>query len=401
MLARIKKRDEHIHAFRRYALPGSAGPGGTSAAHRLARIAVAIKENIDVAGWPTVAGLGRSPPVAATDAPCVARLRAVGAVLVGHTAMDEAALGGTTDNPHYGRTTNPRRGGVTPGGSSGGSAAAVAAGMVPLAVGTDTLGSVRIPAAYCGVVGFKPSFGRIDASGVTPLSPSLDHVGILAESVDLAATAFAVMADPPSGAPAPIEPRSIAMGIADALASVTLEPAVQDCFAGAVALLNDAGFDVRRVTMPGWNPAAARKAGFLLIEVEGAAVYARDLDGPAGPLSEGAKKLLRFGRDCAPDRLAAAQAEIERARSAAAAALAEVDVLVLPTCPQVAFSFGVPVPQNQADLTALANLAGLPAISLPLFAPDSGELPVGLQLVGRRGRDEDLLEIAAAVARAL
>lgn len=384
---RLPSADERLRGFRRMAPSSPTRPGP------LAGVRFAVKENIDVAGFPTQAGLGLPPPPAAADAPCVARLRAAGAVLAGQTAMDEAALGSTTDNPHYGRTPNPRAPGATPGGSSGGSAAAVAAGAVRLALGTDTLGSVRIPAAYCGIVGFKPSFGRVATSGVVPLARSLDHVGVLAETMELAATAYRIMAESPETTTAASATRPT-IGIPDSLAAVELEPAVREAFERTLPLLRDR-FKVRRVAMPGWIPPRARKAAFLVIESEAASVYGHRIDDPASPLSEHLKAFLRYGRDCPPEKLAAARAEIAVARTAAEAAFAEVEFLAMPTCPQPAFPFEVAPPVNQGELTALANLAGAPAISLPI-ATDG--LPVGLQLMAARGGDERLLAVAAEVA---
>src|SRR6266446_8838658 len=147
-------------------------------------IAVAVKDNMDVAGVPTSNGFGGPAyRVPAVDAAVVRRLRAAGAIILGKLNMHEGALGSTNDNPHFGRAINPHRDGHSPGGSSGGSAAAVAAGLCCAALGSDTGGSVRIPASYCGVVGLKPSYGLVSTRGVVPLSMSLDHVGPLARTV--------------------------------------------------------------------------------------------------------------------------------------------------------------------------------------------------------------------------
>src|SRR6185437_16000097 len=150
---------------------------------RLDGIPVAIKDNLDIAGWPTRAGLpGRDRP-ATDDAHVVARLRASGAVLVGKTNMDEGALGAATENPHFGPTHNPWKHGWSAGGSSGGAAAAVAAGLAAASVGSDSLGSIRIPASYCGVYALKPTHGEISARGLVPAARRLDAVGLIARSV--------------------------------------------------------------------------------------------------------------------------------------------------------------------------------------------------------------------------
>ncbi len=156
---------------------------------------MAIKDNIDVAGVPTSNGFGGPPyRIPDTDSEVVRRLRAAGAIILGKLNMHEGALGSTSDNPHFGRVINPHRDGYSPGGSSGGSGAAVAAGLCCAALGTDTGGSVRIPAAWCGIVGLKPSYGLVSMRGVVPLSYRLDHVGPLTRTVEDAAVMLNALA---------------------------------------------------------------------------------------------------------------------------------------------------------------------------------------------------------------
>ena len=158
-------------------------------------IPVALKDNIDVAGVPTSNGFGGPPyRIPDEDAEVVRRLRASGAVILGKLNMHEGAMGATNDNPHHGRAINPHHSGHSPGGSSGGSGAAVAGGLCCAALGSDTGGSVRIPASYCGIVGLKPSFGLISTRGVVPLSHRLDHVGPLARTVADTAVMLGVLA---------------------------------------------------------------------------------------------------------------------------------------------------------------------------------------------------------------
>ena len=184
---------------------------------RAGALTVAVKDNIDMAGLPTRAGLGGPGRVAKQDAPAVRMLRDAGFSLLGKTCMDELAFGGGGDNPHTGRTENPAAPGHSPGGSSSGSAAAIAAGLCDAALGTDTLGSVRIPAAYCGIVGLKPSRGVIPLGGVTPLSWTLDHVGVMGVDTAAVAGVLATFAPRPPFSPLP------RVGLPDALPGV--EPA--------------------------------------------------------------------------------------------------------------------------------------------------------------------------------
>ena len=202
MLERIAAFNPALNLFVtlcRDAALGDAAASGERAASGQRRgpldgIPVALKDNIDLAGVPTSNGFGGPPwRVPARDAEVVRRLRAAGAVILGKLNMHEGALGATTDNPHFGASINPHCPGYTPGGSSGGSAAAVAAGLCVAALGTDTGGSVRIPAAYCGVVGLKPSHGLVSTGGVVPLSWRLDHVGPLTRTVADARLVFTAL----------------------------------------------------------------------------------------------------------------------------------------------------------------------------------------------------------------
>lgn len=379
--------------------PGGAGP--------LAGVTLAVKDNVDVAGMPTTAGfaphLGR---IAKADAPCVAGLRAAGCTILGKVAMHEGALGATTDVPRL--CHNPLRHGFTPGGSSGGSGAAVAAGFADLAIGTDTMGSVRIPAAYCGVVGLKPTGGIVARSGVVPLSPALDHVGMLARTPRLAARGLEAMAvdDPSDPASRPLPegwravpetPPTIAglrIGLPQPVLDAEMEPELRTAWHQAAERLRDLGAFVGPVEVPGWSPGAARRAGLLLIEAEAAALHEALVADPSAT-SPGFRAALQYGRDAGTVRLARALFRLSDVRAGALRALDACDVLLMPTAPQRAFAFGTPTPADQADFTALANIAALPAIALPW--PAEG-LPASVQLVGRPYAEALIVALAEALS---
>jgi aspartyl-tRNA(Asn)/glutamyl-tRNA(Gln) amidotransferase subunit A len=395
----ITERDRSIGAFWHLApQPGGAGP--------LAGMTLGVKDNIAVAGMPWTAGLNAfRDRVAHADAPCVAALRGAGAAILGKLAMHEGALGATTDVPRL--CHNPRRHGHTPGGSSGGSAAAVAAGFVQLALGTDTMGSVRIPAAYCGVVGLKPTAGLVPRSLVEPLSHTLDHVGILAATPQDAARALAAMVavDPadPASRPAPpgwhaltaAPPRLAGMriGIPDPVLNAPVEPALRHALDQAARSLGRRGAEVADLPMPGWDPGAARRAGLLLIEAEAAAIHHALLEDPRAA-SPAFRAALAYGRDAGAVRIVRALHRLAETRAAALHALDACELLLLPTTPQRAFPHGTPPPADQADFTALANIAGLPAIALP-WPVESGGLPASVQLVGPPHAEALLTAVAA------
>ena len=354
-------------------------------------IPIGLKDNIDVAGRPTTNGLGTSW-TPSQDAAVTARVREAGAIPIAKLAMHEAALGATSDNPHRGRVDNPVRPGHTPGGSSGGSAAAVAAGLVPLALGTDTLGSVRIPAAYCGVAGFKPSFDLLPTAGVTPLCWTLDHVGPLARSVFDLALSLPVLANVEAE---PVDLSGLVLGWPAEVDACEIEPAVQGVIDAAMDRLRAGGVTSRQIQLGLGDLSLLRRAALLVIEAEGA-VALEDVwrDHPEA-LSDALTAMLSYGRDAPASKYVKAYRRIEDAGELINAAFDEVDALILPTVPQTAFAADAQVPLNQADLTSLANYAGAPAVSLPV--PAGTGAPVGLQLVGGFYEDARLIGTALAV----
>lgn len=357
-------------------------------------IPLALKDNIDLQGIATTSGTN-AVRVAERDAVSVSQLRSAGAVFLGKVNMDEAALGAITDNPHHGRTRNPLRTGYTAGGSSGGSAAAVAAGFCIAALGTDTMGSVRIPAAYCGLVGFKPSRRYSDFRGITPLDPQFDHLGPICRSVQDAAYLFSAMSSVPA-ALEPIDLRELGMARLADFEALALDPEVETVLAGACERIEQAGTGIPCLPAVGIDPPAARRAGLLQIERQASRYFAESIKREPAAYSKTFLELLAFGRRASEERIAAARHITQEAGRALHAALAAVDVLLSATAPQTAFAFESPVPGNQADLTAAANFAGCPAISIPCGRTRSG-LPVGLQLMASPGEDTRLLSIARAV----
>ncbi|GGI83347.1 amidohydrolase [Polymorphobacter multimanifer] len=386
-LARIAALNPALKAFTAVDAQGARAGARLTAGMPLPLrgVTIGVKANIDVAGLVTTAGVaGRTMP-ATEDAAMVAALRAAGAIILGHVNMHEAALGATTDNPFHGRTENPHRRGRTPGGSSGGSGAAVAAGLCTVALGTDTLGSVRIPAAYNGIYGLKPSNGLLDERGLAYLCARLDSIGPLARSVaDLAAVAAVMM---PLGTPRLV---SRIATFADVEAS-TMEPAVRAGYEAAKRALRGLGHTVEALPLAEIDFKKARLGGFLEAAREGADHFAADR--VAGHISPDFAALLDFAAAAPLTLHQAGAAAASHARDAVLAALEKADLLLLPTAPQAAFGHGS-APVNQADFTALANLAGVPALSLPSGVDHDG-LPVAVQLIGRHGDEVTLLAMAA------
>ncbi len=379
---------------------------------RLDGIPVAIKDNIDMAGWPTRAGLpGREGHDALHDAHVVSRLRAAGAVLMGKTSMDEGALGATGRNAHGVSARNPMHPACVAGGSSGGTVVAVATGMAAVGIGTDSLGSIRIPASYCGVYALRPTHGEISMRGVVPAARRLDTIGLVARGVDDLVVLLQVLAgydadDPRSRhrrvafAPPDWEPGRLRTGILPDLRASGVESEVADCFDEAISRLPFELGERRQVDFSDWDFARTRRAGLMLMETEMLETFAADLDDSRHPVSTAFRAMLDYARGLDAVDHVAADRVLDEATLKMRRLFAQVDVLVLPTTPQAAFPLDAKVPDNQADLTSFASLAGCPAVSIPMGATKSG-LPTGLQFVGPRGSDLRLLELAQICAASL
>lgn len=379
---------------------------------RLDGLAVAVKDNFDVAGLPTTAGLpGRRARIATEDATAVARLRAAGAVILGKTNLDEGVLGTTSANPHFGAVQNPLRAGYTAGGSSGGSAAAVAAGLCSFALGSDTLGSVRIPASHCGVFALKPTQGEISTRGMVRAARRLDCVGILARSVEDLAIVVQVLdahdpADPRSRrrrvpmATPDWEPGRLRSAFARDLGVLGVSAEVRAVFDAAIARIDSAFGQRVEMDFADHDLGRTRRAALLVMESELGVELADDLADGANPLSPRLRAMLDFARGKSAIDYAAADRVLDATVLKARRVFEDIDVLVLPTVAHGAYPLAEGERANDADLTAFANLAGCPAVSLPMGTLPDG-LPVGLQLVGRPGADLRLLELAAICAATL
>jgi Asp-tRNA(Asn)/Glu-tRNA(Gln) amidotransferase A subunit family amidase len=346
---------------------------------------VGIKDIIDTKDFPTSCGSpvyrDRRPT---SDAACVAALRAAGAVILGKTVTTEFAA----YTP--GRTRNPRRITHTPGGSSSGSAAAVAALMVPAALGTQTAGSVIRPASFCGVVGFKPTFGRLQMDGVHPLAPSLDTLGVFARALEDVPLLLGALGIPIDEAP---RGRPTRVGLWRSELWRLATPAAQACVEGAARALAAAGVRVQDVelTVEGWSLAEAQ-ATIMAVESASSLAHLR-LSHPEA-LSARLRMLLDEGSAIPPARYRAALAAAEAGRRKAKEAFLEVDVLLTPSAigeaPEGLGATGDPA------FNRIPTLLGLPCLNVPGALGPEG-LPVGLQLVGRAGGDADLLTVAAWV----
>jgi aspartyl-tRNA(Asn)/glutamyl-tRNA(Gln) amidotransferase subunit A len=369
-------------------------------------VPVAVKDLFDVAGWETTgccaAYRGR---VAERDAETVRRLRAAGAVVVGKTNQHELAAGATNLISACGATRNPWDPTRITGGSSGGSGAAVAAGVVPVALGTDTGGSIRIPASMCGVTGLKPTHGRISLEGVMPLAPSLDTAGPLASTVEDCAIVLSVL----TGHPVPELPRPVeelTVGSLGSLHVAFLHPEVLEATMAAVDVFAELGVATSAVV---GEDCFAPEVWEEIAWAEMAEHHGALLDRP-GLLHARTVEILEQGDAQPEEATAAARQRAGAVRAAFLAALSVADVLVAAATPIAAPPAGaewVEVGSGRLSvrrgapslLTRSVNLAGLPAVSVPAGFSSDG-LPLGIQLIGRPGDEATILGLASAFQEA-
>lgn len=384
-------------------------------------LTVVLKGNIAVRGWPWQGGLRvRRGVVAHEDAVVVSRLRAAGAVLLAQTTQDEGALGaeglaleGPIRNPH-----DPAR---STGGSSGGSAGALAAGLCDLAVGTDTIGSVRIPAAFCGIAALKPSYGRVSVRGVLPVHPRFDHVGPMARDIAGVRALLACIAGPdpssaysvdygdasgtrsavPSAAARPLAGWRI--GYAIGFDDLGPEEAVVDGYNAAIAALREAGAELLPVDVRSLELRRTRRAVLALCEHEMWRSHRETMAARPDDYSGRIGALLGYGATLDSDKLRALDAKVTGFQFAWERLVAGLDACITPTTPGIAFAHDAIAPDNLADLTVIGTAAAVPAVSVPCPIPATSAdgvrrpPPVGLQVLAERGGDLRALEVAAVI----
>jgi aspartyl-tRNA(Asn)/glutamyl-tRNA(Gln) amidotransferase subunit A len=371
----------------------------------LAGVPVSLKDLFDIAGEVTTAGsvVLKDAPPAVADAPVVARLRAAGAVLIGRTNMTEFAFSGIGMNPHYGTPGNPAERARVPGGSTSGGAVSVVDGMAVSAIGSDTGGSVRIPSAFCGLTGFKPTARRVPIDGVHPLSHSLDSVGPLAASVACCALLDATMAAEPYRAPAPRAAKRMRFGVVKNYVMDGVDHAVNRAYQAALSKLSAAGVVLEDIAIPALDQIPAVHARGALAAAECFAAH-RDIMATDAARCDPrvASRIAAGAKMTAADYIDLLAAR-RRLCAESAAVTAQFDAVLLPTVAVVA--------PRMADLadddeyhrqnllilrnTVVGNFLDRCAVSLPIHHP--GDLPVGLMLMGESNADKGLLDIAAGV----
>ncbi len=420
-LAAIAARNTAINAFTAVtearALAAAAAIDAARAAGRypgpLAGVPFAVKNLYDIEGLPTVAGsrIDRKRAPATRDAALVRRLAAAGAVLVGALNMDEYAYGFSTENHHYGTTRNPHDPTRIAGGSSGGSAAAVAALLVPLTLGSDTNGSIRVPAAMCGVFALKPTYGRLSRSGLRLFAASIDHAGPFCRSTADLAAAYDAMQGPDSDDPACTirAPEPATLLLARGLDGIRIGVAggyftsqgVPEVFAAVERVAAALGVS-RRVELPA--PGVARAAAMIVTSVEGADLHLPDLMAKAAEFDPMTRARFLAGALVPGPWYTRAQRFRRWYCARVTELFYDVDVILAPATPYPAFPIGqafieidgqrLPAAGHLGVFTQPISFAGLPVVAAPVA--DAGPLPIGIQIVAAPWREDLALRVAAA-----
>jgi aspartyl-tRNA(Asn)/glutamyl-tRNA(Gln) amidotransferase subunit A len=403
-LERIERLNPLVNAFLFVDREGARRDAEASAARWAAGaplspldgVPVGVKANISVRDMPWHAGIAaHRERIADRDADCVSALRQAGAVILGVLNMHEAALGATTDNLAFGRCHNPYQHDFTPGGSSGGSTAAVAAGLCAAALGTDTMGSVRIPASYCGVFGHMPRRGLISTAGVVPLSWSLDHVGLLARSAEDAEAVLSICGGAAAVSSGAEERAPVALAALDLSGEVELDAEVAHRFGEVIEAAQSAGFAVKRISLPSYDVVALRRLCLLIAEVEGFVEHETALAADPEGFSPALRAMLHWGARQTAPKLAVAYRRLASAAAQMAVELADFDAVLTPTTGGPAFPFDKTSPAGQADFTLIANIAGLAATAFPIGLSSDG-LPLSAQILSRS--EAVTLSLAARLA---
>lgn len=438
-LQKIKEKDEQLRSFitvceeEALAQAKALDENPPAAKGLLAGVPVAVKDNIVTRGVRTTCASrileNFYPPYEAT---VVEKLKAAGAIIIGKTNLDEFAMGSSTENSAFFPTRNPWNPDCVPGGSSGGSAAAVAAGEVPLALGSDTGGSVRQPAAFCGLVGLKPTYGRVSRYGLVAFASSLDQIGPLARSVEDCALLTQVIAGQD-----PRDSTTAAQPVPDYLSELTrpltslriglisedllegIDPEIKVAFERVVGYLAQEGAQFEEIEFPSWKIAlpcyyviAPSEASSNLARYDGVrygfrdraaarlhAMYEKTRTNGFG--AEVKRRIILGTFALSAGYYEAYYGQANRARHLIAhefsSALKKVDFILTPTTPEPAFRFGAkadPIAMYLSDIfTVTANLAGVPAISLPVGMTETG-LPIGLQIIGDFFQESKLFRLA-------
>ena len=354
---------------------------------------ITVKPNIKVENFPYTGGIKHfEGSVSKNDDPIIKRIKENGGIVIGSTNMDEAAFGGDTSTSFYGRCINPNNKELSVGGSSGGSAAAIASGLVNFSIGTDTMGSIRIPASYCGIVGFKPSSSMTNNKDLILLSDTYDTIGFHSNNVFNINNLYKIINSSIHNCDyKPIN--NIKCLVPNQIFNNDINKDVIEGFKEALLKIGKNGINIEYNDMHFWEPNFHRKLLLKIVENEGAKNLKELLENKASYITEHLRNNLFFGKSIDKQEIKNIRLELEILKNQIKTIYKEFDLILMPTTPQNSFNIKDKPPENQANLTSLANIADLPAISLPY--KNGGKTFHSLQVLAAQHNDEFLLKTSS------
>ena len=354
---------------------------------------ITVKPNIKVTNFPYTGGIKHfEGSVSKDDDPIIKRIKENGGIIVGSTNMDEAAFGGGTSTGFYGRCINPNNKSLSVGGSSGGSAAAIASGLVKFSIGTDTMGSIRIPASYCGIVGFKPSSSMTNNKDLILLSDTYDTIGFHSDNIFNINDLYKIIN--PSIYNCGYKPiNKIKCLVPNQIFNNDINKDVIEGFKEALLKIGKNEINIEYNDMNFWEPNFHRKLLLKIVENEGAKNLKELLENKASYISEDLRKNLLFGKSIDNKKIKYIKLELQKLKSLTQKIFQDFDLILMPTTPQNSFQITVNTPSNQANLTSLANIADLPALSLP-YCCSKGNTH-SIQIIASNQNDSFLLKTSS------
>ena len=360
-----------------------------------------VKPNIRVESFPYTGGIKEyESSISLTDDPLITKIKNNGGIIIGSTNMDEAAFGGDTSSSFYGRCINPINKNLSVGGSSGGSAAAISAGIVKYSIGTDTMGSVRIPASYCGVVGYKPSSLICSNRDLILLSDTYDTIGFMSNKVNNISNIYVLInflnykkSD------IKIKNKEIKCIVPTQVLEGEIKPNVLKDFKFTISKLKKNNINIVIKNLDFWSPNYHRKALLKIVEHEGAQNLNELIDNDKSQITDNLRKNLLYGKNIKSKEIQTLKFELNKLKNKIELLFEDYDLIITPTTPQNSFNISDKTPENQANFTCLANIADLPSLCLPFYSKN--KQPSSLQLISSNMNDEFLIEISSVFEKIL
>ena len=360
-----------------------------------------VKPNIRVKSFPYTGGIKEyESSISLTDDPIIANIKKNGGIIIASTNMDEAAFGGDTSSSFYGRCINPINKNLSVGGSSGGSAAAISAGIVKYSIGTDTMGSVRIPASYCGVVGYKPSSLICSNKDLILLSETYDTIGFMSNKVNNISNIYVLINSLNyKKNEIKIKNKEIKCIVPTQVLEGEIKPNVIKDFKFTISKLKKNNINIVIKNLDFWSPNYHRKALLKIVEHEGAQNLNELIDNDKSQITDNLRKNLLYGKNIKSKDIKTLKFELNKLKNKIELLFEDYDLIITPTTPQNSFNISDKTPENQANFTCLANVADLPSLCLPFYSKN--KQPSSLQLISSNMNDEFLIEISSVFEKIL